>query len=118
MAWQREGVGRIQAPALLRAGGLVSTADPGGRLRRGGCFLPAVVRDPRRRPPRTLLDLGSGGGHNAAHLKASLACTLVDLAPAMLDLSRRLNPECEHVRATCARSGSTVSSTASWCTTR
>jgi len=23
-----------------------------------------------RRPPRTLLDLGSGGGHNAAHLKA------------------------------------------------
>jgi SAM-dependent methyltransferase len=50
-----------------------------------------------RRPPRTLLDLGSGGGHNAAYLKAKLACTLVDLAPAMLALSRRLNPECEHV---------------------
>jgi len=50
-----------------------------------------------RRPPRTLLDLGSGGGHNAAHLKATLSCTLLDLAPAMLDLSRRLNPECEHV---------------------
>ena len=50
------------------------------------------------RPPRTLLDLGSGGGHNAAHLKATLSCTLVDLAPAMLELSRRLNPECEHVR--------------------
>jgi SAM-dependent methyltransferase len=51
-----------------------------------------------RRPPRTLLDLGSGGGHNAAHLKTKLACTLVDLAPAMLALSRRLNPECEHVQ--------------------
>ncbi|MBP7431896.1 MAG: class I SAM-dependent methyltransferase [Candidatus Hydrogenedentes bacterium] len=51
-----------------------------------------------RRPPRTLLDLGSGGGHNAAHLKASLACTLVDLEPAMLALSRRLNPECAHVQ--------------------
>jgi SAM-dependent methyltransferase len=51
-----------------------------------------------RRLPRTLLDLGSGGGHNAAHLKATLACTLVDLAPAMLALSRRLNPECEHVQ--------------------
>jgi len=51
-----------------------------------------------RRPPRTLLDLGAGGGHNAAHLKATLACTLVDLAPAMLALSRRLNPECEHVQ--------------------
>lgn len=50
-----------------------------------------------QRPPRTLLDLGSGGGHNAAHLKATLACTLVDLAPAMLAVSRRLNPECEHV---------------------
>jgi trans-aconitate methyltransferase len=51
-----------------------------------------------RHPPRTLLDLGSGGGHNAAHLKATFACTLVDLAPAMLELSRRLNPECEHVQ--------------------
>jgi len=51
-----------------------------------------------RRPPRTLLDLGSGGGHNAAHLKATLACTLVDLSPAMLAQSRRLNPECEHVQ--------------------
>ncbi len=50
-----------------------------------------------RRPPRALLDLGSGSGHNAAHLKATLACTLVDLAPAMLGLSRQLNPECEHV---------------------
>ncbi len=50
-----------------------------------------------RRPPRTLLDLGSGGGHNVAHLKATLTCTLVDLAPAMLAQSRRLNPECQHV---------------------
>ncbi len=51
-----------------------------------------------RRPPRTLLDLGSGGGHNAAHLKETLTCTLVDLAPAMLALSHRINPECEHVQ--------------------
>jgi SAM-dependent methyltransferase len=50
------------------------------------------------RSPRTLLDLGSGGGHNAAHLKSGLSCTLVDLAPAMLSLSRRLNPECEHIQ--------------------
>jgi SAM-dependent methyltransferase len=51
-----------------------------------------------QRPPRTLLDLGSGGGHNAAYLKAALACTLVDLEPAMLALSRRLNPDCEHIQ--------------------
>jgi SAM-dependent methyltransferase len=50
-----------------------------------------------RRPPRTLLELGSGGGHNAYYLKKSFECTLVDLAPAMLEVSRRLNPECEHV---------------------
>lgn len=50
------------------------------------------------RPPRTLLDLGSGGGHNAAYLKKTLDCTLVDLEPAMLELSRRLNPECEHIQ--------------------
>lgn len=51
-----------------------------------------------RRSPRTLLDLGSGGGHNASYLKATLVCTLVDLVPAMLSLSRRLNPDCEHVQ--------------------
>ena len=51
-----------------------------------------------QRSPRTLLDLGSGGGHNAAHLKAALSCTLVDLEPAMLALSSRTNPECEHIQ--------------------
>lgn len=49
------------------------------------------------RPVRTLLDLGCGAGHNAFHLKAAFAATLVDLSPAMLALSRRLNPECEHL---------------------
>jgi trans-aconitate methyltransferase len=46
---------------------------------------------------RTLLELGSGGGNNASHLKARFECTLTDLSEQMLDLSRRLNPECEHV---------------------
>lgn len=49
-------------------------------------------------PPRILLDLGSGGGHNAAHLKKAFRCTLVDQEPAMLALSNRLNPECEHIQ--------------------
>ncbi len=48
-------------------------------------------------PPRTLLELGSGGGNNASHLKARFEMTLVDLSHEMLDVSRRLNPECEHV---------------------
>jgi SAM-dependent methyltransferase len=49
-------------------------------------------------PPRTVLELGSGGGNNASHLKAHFAMTLVDPSPGMLDVSRVLNPECEHVR--------------------
>ena len=44
----------------------------------------------------TLLELGSGGGNNASHLKAHFRVTLVDLSPDMLGVSRNLNPECEH----------------------
>lgn len=49
------------------------------------------------RRPRTLLELGSGGGSNALFLKRHAALTLVDPAAGMLAESRRLNPECEHV---------------------
>lgn len=49
-------------------------------------------------PVRTLLELGSGGGNSAAHIKEGLAVTLVDLSPRMLAVSRQLNPECEHIQ--------------------
>jgi len=48
--------------------------------------------------PRTMLELGSGGGNNASHLKASFKITLVDFSPEMLAVSRSLNPECEHIQ--------------------
>jgi SAM-dependent methyltransferase len=48
-------------------------------------------------PSHTLLELGSGGGNNASHLKARFQMTLVDRSPGMLAVSRALNPECEHV---------------------
>lgn len=48
-------------------------------------------------PPRTLLELGAGGGSLAWHLKAHLTLTLTDLSPEMLAVSRTLNPECEHI---------------------
>lgn len=51
----------------------------------------------RRPHARTLLELGSGGGHVAHHLKAHVACTLTDTSEAMLAMSRRINPECAHV---------------------
>jgi SAM-dependent methyltransferase len=47
-------------------------------------------------PPRRVLELGSGGGNNAFHLKKKFAMTLVDLSPHMLAVSQALNPECEH----------------------
>lgn len=47
-------------------------------------------------PLVTLLELGSGGGNNALHLKAHFQLTLVDLSPDMLVVSRALNPECDH----------------------
>lgn len=47
-------------------------------------------------PVHDVLELGSGGGHNAVHLTEQFTMTLVDLSPAMLAVSRRLNPGCEH----------------------
>jgi len=57
-----------------------------------------LIEDTSDGPVRTLLELGSGGGNNASHLKAHYALTLVDLSPDMLRVSAALNPECEHVR--------------------
>jgi len=56
-----------------------------------------LLRDHVEGPLETLLELGSGGGNTASHLRAHLRLTLTDLAPAMLDLSRGLNPGCEHL---------------------
>lgn len=45
----------------------------------------------------TLLELGSGAGHNALFMKEHFRCTLTDVSPRMLSLSRELNPDCEHL---------------------
>ncbi|GIL05165.1 MAG: class I SAM-dependent methyltransferase [Burkholderiaceae bacterium] len=47
--------------------------------------------------PRTLLELGCGGGSLAFHLKRHFALTLTDIAEPMLSVSRAVNSECEHV---------------------
>jgi SAM-dependent methyltransferase len=56
-------------------------------------LLSAAADDPVHR----VLELGSGGGNNASHLKAQFELTLVDRSPEMLEVSRSLNPECDHV---------------------
>ncbi len=49
-------------------------------------------------PIKHVLELGSGGGNNASHLKQHYTLTLVDMSPGMLEVSRQLNPECEHIQ--------------------
>jgi len=60
-------------------------------------FYRRAIVESARIPVRTVLELGSGGGNNASHLKSHFELVLVDLSPAMLRVSRSLNPECEHV---------------------
>ena len=59
-------------------------------------FFACVLTDACKPAPRTVLELGSGGGNNALHLKSKFEMTLVDLSSQMLAVSRKLNPECEH----------------------
>ncbi|MEZ5285998.1 MAG: class I SAM-dependent methyltransferase [Vicinamibacterales bacterium] len=59
-------------------------------------FLRMIAPDPNTRP--TMLELGSGGGNLASHLKAHFALTLSDVSPGMLAVSRALNPELPHLQ--------------------
>jgi SAM-dependent methyltransferase len=60
-------------------------------------FYQGAILGASPQPPLTMLELGSGGGNNASHLKKRFRMTLVDLAPGMLAVSQALNPECEHL---------------------
>jgi trans-aconitate methyltransferase len=59
-------------------------------------WLWAALAQAARGPVATMLELGSGGGNNALHLKNRCRLTLADVSPQMVEVSRRLNPECEH----------------------
>ena len=59
-------------------------------------FFARLLTDSCDPAPRTVLELGSGGGNNAFHLKRSFEMTLVDASPQMLAVSLALNPECAH----------------------
>jgi SAM-dependent methyltransferase len=59
-------------------------------------FYQRAFEESGARPLQAMLELGSGGGNNASHLKKRFDMVLVEPAPGMLALSRALNPECEH----------------------
>lgn len=53
----------------------------------------------RHRPDiRTAVEFGSGGGSNAFYLKRHFSMVLSDLSQEMLEVSKRLNPDCEHIQ--------------------
>jgi SAM-dependent methyltransferase len=72
-------------------------SDP-KEYRREAAHISRILRKATSPAPRTVLELGSGGGNSAFHLKARFAMTLVDMSPQMLTVSRKLNPECEHLK--------------------
>jgi trans-aconitate methyltransferase len=56
-----------------------------------------LLRDAADGPIATLLELGSGGGNMASHLKRDVTLTLTDRSRDMLDVSLRINPEVDHL---------------------
>jgi SAM-dependent methyltransferase len=62
-------------------------------------FYTGTIAEALGAPPRSLLELGSGGGNNAWHYKRTIEhVVLSDLSAGMLELSRQINPELEHVQ--------------------
>ena len=61
-------------------------------------FYQRILEETGAEPLKTVLELGSGGGNNASHMKRRFRLTLVDASEGMLEVSRALNSECEHVR--------------------
>ncbi|MEP7120206.1 MAG: class I SAM-dependent methyltransferase [Byssovorax sp.] len=90
------------SPLLYSSAELVDWYDlvdpPGDHADEAATFLAAFTRA-LGAAPATLLELGSGAGHAAVHLKRDVKCTLSDLSEPMLARSRALNPECEHILA-------------------
>lgn len=55
-----------------------------------------ILEERLKPPPSTILELGSGAGHNAYYMKQWYKLTLSDISEDMLVISKNLNPECEH----------------------
>jgi len=72
--------------------------SPPGEYTQEATYLAAVLSSTAAIPVHDVLDLGSGGGHVAMHLKDRFSLTLADISAEMLEVSRRLNPQCRHVR--------------------
>jgi len=63
-----------------------------------GEFFIKQIRKYQKSEVKTLLNLGSGGGHVDWVLKREFQITGIDLSDNMLNLARGLNPEAEYIR--------------------
>lgn len=70
---------------------------PPEECRKEALFFARALAKASDQKPRQVLELGSGAGNIAFHLKRRFAMTLVDQSPQMITVSRALNPDCEHV---------------------
>jgi len=62
-------------------------------------FYSDILKQSAKRPVKTVLEPGSGGGNNALHMKRHFQLTLSDISPAMLKLSQTINHDLEHIEA-------------------
>jgi SAM-dependent methyltransferase len=72
-------------------------SDPAGYAEEASIYRTALEATSSR-PLESVLELGSGGGNNAFHLKKHFRMTLVDSSDEMLAVSRSLNRDCDHLQ--------------------
>jgi SAM-dependent methyltransferase len=72
--------------------------DPAGEYAGFARHVAARIRQRARRTVETFLDVACGGGKNLFTFTRAFRCVGLDLSPAMLELARNLNPECEFVQ--------------------
>ena len=61
-------------------------------------FYAETLKNSARIPVKSVLEMGSGGGNNAFHMKNHFTMTLSDISSDMLQESKKINPECEHIQ--------------------
>ena len=92
------GAGESAAPRFYRefAAWWPLLDDPAGYAEEAGVYGDLLV-EASDGPLESLLELGSGGGNNASHMRRRFReLVLTDVADGMLEVSRALNPACEH----------------------
>lgn len=73
--------------------------SPAAEYAEEAAFYSTTLRNAARQHIDSVLELGSGGGNNASHMKQHYKeMVLVDVSAGMLAMSRALNPELEHHR--------------------